>query len=694
MAKKNISFTEFVPEFLDQMQTTTDKYLDEYSIHQAFVYFIAELFETTDSEIFRFTDGANDGGVDFFIQDMQSYIIYQCKTPTEETLTLAKAQTTYNKNDIQELLSAIEILRDAEGKYKIKAEVARMRSDLHRDLASGSEDVEITAVLALNGDLTAPALKFFEAQKELLSKSKVTLKLINWRDVYNKLHEVDVSKSQTMRIDLHCDDVEKESVRHQDYCYMLSYGADFYDAWRNHEWALFDWNVRLQLSRSKINKRIVSSLSKSKTRKIFHHLNNGILITCKKYSFKNGGKEIHIEDPQIINGCQTVCAIRDAYESLNPREQADFREKVRVQVKIIQKATPDEISQMVIATNDQNPMSIRNLKSNSSEQKEIQNLFSKISTPWFYQRKDGEWVSLLSSSSTIRGFRPSDYAYSSKKYRVIDNGILAKIWYSWIGYSERVVRGGFDYFEDGNKEVEVYDRIFKSIPNDSFWDDFSKSAFFTPKNEHFDSRIPSVHQYLLAYSVKEFIGYKRISWKENRDQALARGAEQGVLFKDPKSNEFSNSPQEINEYLLQDVTYRQNILINNMTDIIVELFCFALAIKYGDLSLSKSKKILETEQINKYVTSALQKDSAPSDTQDGNSIFGPIYAFIVYSIKQYFFENRAEILSAPRLKAYLFQRNVVNRLRATMLAANKQIVDYSQPWKPQGVAFFDSLPNL
>lgn len=694
MPKKNISYAEFVPELLDQMQIATDKHLEEYNIHQAFVYFIADLFETTNPDMFRFTDGANDGGVDFFVQDMQSYAIYQCKCPSQETLNSTKNPVLYDKNDLQELLGAIDILRDAVGKYDLKAEVARMRSDFHRDLAAGMDEVEITACFAINGDLTPSAVRFFESQKEALKENKVNLKLLNWKDIYSKLHEIETAKNQSMKIELNCGDATRESVRHDGYCYVLSYGADFYDAWRKYEWDLFDWNVRLQIARSKINKRIVSSLSKSKTRKIFHHLNNGILITCKKYSFNNDGTKIFIEDPQIINGCQTVCAIRDAFEELSPREQVEFREKVRVQVKIIKTSDPEFINQMVITTNDQNPMNARNLKSNTTEQKEIQALFSKMPFPWFYQRKDGEWTSLLSSSSVIRGFRPSDYAYSPKKYRVIDNENLAKIWYAWIGYSEQVVKGGFDYFEDDASENEIYERIFKTSPNEKFWNDFSKVSYFSPKEEYFNSEIPSVYQYLLAYSIKEFIAFKRVSWKDNREQALARGVEQGVLVKDPKSNQFESTQQQIDEYLLQDGTYRLNILINNMSDIMVELFAFALAIKYGELSTSKSKKILETEQIHKYITSAFQKDFAPKEDQDGSSIIAPIHSFILYSVKQFFFENRAEILSAPRLKSYLFQRKVVNRLRETMLNTNKQIVDYAQPWKPQGISFFESLPNI
>ena len=72
---------------------------------------------------------------------------------------------------------------------------------------------------------------------------------------------------------------------------------------------------------------------------------------------------------------------------------------MRVQVKVIDLRDPamDEnfISDLIVSTNDQNPMSPRNLKSNTPTQVEIQAQFAAMAVPVFFERKDGEYDAVL-----------------------------------------------------------------------------------------------------------------------------------------------------------------------------------------------------------------------------------------------------------------------------------------------------------
>jgi len=686
----NINYKDFIPEFMERIQTITDKHLDDYNIHQAFVYFIADLFETTNQDRFEYTDGAKDGGIDFFIQDTRTYSIYQCKCPASENIGSDSSPISFDKAPIQELITAITMLRDDQGEYDVKPPVSRLRSDYQRDLRTDPEEAILTATLAIFGYLTPAAMNLFNAEKERLRKQGILLNLISWENTYEKLHELDTPENVSMRIELSFEDLEKEVLRHHNYCYILAYAKDFYNAWRKYEWNLFDWNIRLQLTKSQINKRITASLSKPKSQKIFHHLNNGITITCNNYTIDKARKKIRLEGPQIINGCQTVSSIRDAYESLTPSGQEGFQKRTRVQVKIIKTTDNEFISQMVITTNDQNPMRPRNLKSNSTEQKEIQSQFRSLNQKWFYQRKDGEWKSLLSSGRRISWFRSSDYYVSSKRYRFIDNEKLAKAWYSWVGNSEKALKGGFNYFEDD----DVYNRVFRSSPNTLFWEEFSSNSYFNPDERHFVPGIPSIYQYLLALSVFKFINIKRVSWRLNRESAVKRGVEQGSLRYDDNSQRMISNKVEIDEFLASDTNYRLNIMINNMNDILVELFSFLLSNKYGELSPSLCKKTLATDELSSFSKSHFHLEKMPREEQDGKQILGPLYAFIKHSIKQYYFKNKAEISAAPRLKAYLFQRRVVHRLKETLLSTNHEISDFVQPWKRENKPFLDTLPKL
>lgn len=685
------NYKDFVPEFLERIQATVDEYLETDDIHTAFVYLVAELFESTLDENFRYTDGSKDGGIDFFIQDGSTYSIYQCKCPDYEQLEGSSTPRKFDKAAVQETMTGISTILDENGSFDLKPAIARLRTDYQRDRrAENTEAPVVTVNLAVFGELTQAAKDLFIAERERLKAQDIDFNLYTWKEIYKALHSLDIDEVKDMKIELKYQDRTKEVLSHDNYAYMLAYAKDFYDAWPKYEWNLFDLNVRLQIHKSQINKRIIASLKKAKSQKIFHHLNNGITIVCKSYKFDNAKKLIRLDEPQIINGCQTVCAIRDAYDDLSPQEQKMFEENTRIQVKVIANVDPEFVGQIVITTNDQNPMAPRNLKSNSAEQKKIQADFRLLADKWFYERKEGEWKSLVSSGSKIHWFRKADYLYSpQKKYRVMSNDLLAKIWYSWIGYSNKVVQGGLDYFD----KDEIYKTIFRSIPRPDFWDEFSTNIYFNPREELFSPGTPSTHQYLLAYLTHQVIANKRFSSKQNKDEAIARGIQKNRIKVDNTGKIIS--PKDIqNAYLADDDEYKLNNMINNMTDIFVELFSFLLTRRYGELDSNKSKLMLEIDEIALFRKSYFLKEYLPSEVQNGSKIFGPIYAFLKYCMQQYAVIYQAEIAATPRFKSYLFNRKVVHQLKEIIVKKDQSILILDETWKPAGKTFLDSLPNL
>lgn len=691
--RNEIAYKNFIPEFLDRIQNTIENYLDDEDIHKAFVYLIADLFETTNEDRFEFTDGAKDGGIDFFIQDANVYSIYQCKCPEYESLDSSDLPQQFDKAPVQESITAVDTILDERNEFDLKPAVARLRTDYQRDLRSDSGDEPVLTVnLAVFGELTPAALNLFLSEKQKLHDKGIDFNLITWDEIFRKMHEFDTQETENIKVELRYEDKTKEVLSQDNYLYMLAYAIDFYEAWRKYEWNLFDLNVRLHLNKSPINKRIIASLKKPKSQKIFHHLNNGITITCKSYHFDNAHKVIRLVDPQIINGCQTVCAIRDAYNDLTPVEQEEFKKRTRLQVKIIRTTDPEFISQIVITTNDQNPMAPRNLKSNSSEQKRLQSSFRELPVKWFYERKDGEWQSLFSAGKKIAWFRKVDYLYASqKRYRIIKNDLLSRVWYSWIGNSEKAVKGGLEYFEND----DIYKMVFRSMPNEGFWEEFSSNNYFIPKENLFSPGTPTVHQFLLALLTYQIINSNKLSGKKNRENALSRGVQEGFLHADPITNRITSSKLEQDNYLnSRNEDYKINIMINNMNDIIVELFSFALTRRYCKLDPNTSKKLLELDEVTKYLTSNFFDIYKPADSQDGTKVFGPTYSFLRYVIKQYYYEYKAEINAAPRLKAYLFNRDVVFRLKEKMIYYNQTTKDYDDSWKLSRKTFFDSLPDL
>jgi hypothetical protein len=272
---------------------------------------------------------------------------------------------------------------------------------------------------------------------------------------------------------------------------------------------------------------------------------------------------------------------------------------------------------------------------------------------------------------------------------MMSNEQVAKNWYSFLGYSDRCVRGGIDFFQDD----AIYSQVFKKIPNETFWTNLGNDAYFTPSDELFDSGTPPVHLYLLVRVVAKYIDSRTISFRRNKEAAVARGVREGVLRRDPQTGRMMSSEEEVNRFLVDDSEYRLNIMLNNMKDILIELYSLVLSHRYGQLDSQLAKRILSSRDVARFVKSGCATEVAPVGDQDGTKIIGPIYEFLRYSTKQYYFDNQAEIQAAARLKAYLWQRRVVNRMRENVLRLSARIVDYNQPWKPEGKNFFESLPD-
>jgi hypothetical protein len=689
-SKVTLSFFDALPELRDKLLDVANKNPEIENFHAAFVYMIAELFESTQPERFTYTDGKGDGGIDFFVKDSPSYSIYQCKCPEIESLTDISSTPTFDQDALEEINSAIHILQDPSGEYEIKDDVKRLRSDFQRDLLLDAEAVRLTATIAVFGELTTPARAMFESHRSSLLKKNVSLRLIEWKDIYNTLHALASPADIDFEINISYED-QKDLLAHHDYCYVLANAYDFSEAFRTHEWNLFEWNVRLQIHNSSINKRIVETLTKAKGRKEFHHYNNGLLITCKKYKNNEKKKILVLTGPQIINGCQTVRAICEAYDDLTPELQKHFRDNTKVQVKIIKTTDPDFIGQLVISTNDQNPMNPRNLKSNTSEQRDIQQSFRALPSKWFYERKDGEFKSLAASSSHIRWFHKSDFAITAKRFRQIDNQDLAKCWYAFIGHADQALRGGISYFE--NEPDGVYEKVFTTAPLPAFWSAY-RDIIYKHNDDLFEKRPPSTHQYLLAYSIAKFIDTRRVSFQTNRAQAIERGMNAGALSRDPYTKKCSSTAKEMEQYLATDDDYFLNIMINNMREVLIELFSFVLTHKYTGCDSNTCRKIIDLPQESEFINKGLDPSKAPSGDQTGSAIFGPIFEYLRYCTQQYYYEFQAEIKAAPRLKSYLAQRATINKFRDLVIKRNNNIKNYDRPWKLEGKSFLDSLPSI
>lgn len=104
---------------------------------------------------------------------------------------------------------------------------------------------------------------------------------------------------------------------------------------------LFEENIREFLGEknpSSVNKGIMDTLRSDSDRQNFLFYNNGITMICKSVGReiqKNGMRYMNIENPQIVNGCQTVNSIYYVLDDLSSMEIENKFKNVFVLVKVL-----------------------------------------------------------------------------------------------------------------------------------------------------------------------------------------------------------------------------------------------------------------------------------------------------------------------------------------------------------------------
>jgi len=134
--------------------------------------------------------------------------------------------------------------------------------------------------------------------------------------------------------------------------------------------SLFSRNVRYGLGRTRVNKDIRDTIRKTfEHPKIFLY-HNGITIACER--LERYQDSIRISRYSVVNGCQSMLTFYENADSIT--------EDVFVLTKIIEIPTgaPVSVQDITYWTNNQNAISVRDLKANDVVQRTLQREFDKF----------------------------------------------------------------------------------------------------------------------------------------------------------------------------------------------------------------------------------------------------------------------------------------------------------------------------
>ena len=260
---------------------------------------------------------------------------------------------------------------------------------------------------------------------------------------------------------------------------------------------IFDMNIRKYLgNRGKVNQEILSTCSNNDESYSFWFLNNGITIVCDTVDpvTDPDNPHIKIKNMQIVNGCQTSSSLAKA------AEDGVLKKDTKVLLRIYQTGNNDLISQIVLATNNQNKISGRNLRSNDSVQTDIQDGFTLYNL--FYERKSREF----------------DKINDANKSNIISNDVVASAYLAICLFRcgdsrSRKYKVWNDFYQaifNGNSTIEPY--IFSSLLYVKIKEELSSSIY--SDNNDVKLRYISKNASFHVSRIASFLILKTNSWKD------------------------------------------------------------------------------------------------------------------------------------------------------------------------------------
>jgi len=348
----------------------------------------------------QYTDGSDDGGIDFYHNEDTAYFIFQTK--------FVGSPKKVNASEILDELRKIKNTLTAENPNR-KAE--DFVNSLRRETANKDAILEI---LWLTTNIVKQSVR-----------EEVQVHLNEWRKENRWLMGIDF-----VVIDKYALESVIYDVKHG----YIPYTGKKILKLENGQWIETTWeetgvysivcsvnvndilkwfhssdeidrflqkNVREFLGEaSKINKAIAKSYSEAPT--WFWYKHNGIIIFADNVSIDRTKTELILRNPQVVNGGQTLKALFSAYDKNN---RSDNPAKVMLRIYRLpyeDTETYKRSIEIISALNSQNKINPSDLRSTDPKQVKLEQLLEKMGSGYKYLRKRSKEAKSARYSITMR----------------------------------------------------------------------------------------------------------------------------------------------------------------------------------------------------------------------------------------------------------------------------------------------------
>lgn len=310
------------------------------------------------------TDGGNDGGFDaaYIVeaQDSQLHVVlFQSKYSRK-----LDVDSHFPANAIEKAVNTIKCVFDPHARIELNLQSRKKVDEIRSFILDGA--VPYVTFVMLNNGLSWNRDGQNYIRNAFDGQEQVCFEHFSHKDIMryiNREHPIDTQLSLSGK-------AVQENFNYKRVILGRVSIMEIYQLMETFGDSLLEKNIRRYLGKNAVNDGIERTLLDNEKRQNFFFFNNGVTMICKKFSF-NGLQEqdwiVKTNDLQIINGGQTCKTI---YQTIKENPDIDFS-RTYLLIRLYEVDDSENqgiIRDIIYATNSQNPVDFRDLKSNDEQQ--------------------------------------------------------------------------------------------------------------------------------------------------------------------------------------------------------------------------------------------------------------------------------------------------------------------------------------
>lgn len=345
---------------------------------------MSTMFECEIEEAAEFlTDGGNDASVDgVHVGELQDgeFTVTLFQSKYKQNL---EGQSNFPENDVKKIINSVGSLFDPDKKVHLNKNV-QVKIEEIRSLVRDGYIPYVQVVLCNNGE------KWTENAQTIIDNAKFGPQ-VEWIHInHDKIISILQSKKEVKETLVLTGKAVIEDFNFRRVLIGKIPVEEIKRLFDNHGDRLLERNIRryLGLNNNRVNLAIKETLTDKDKRSDFYFFNNGITMICNKFRYnalQSENYQVQVEGMEIVNGGQTCRTIQKTLSEDSILYDENFQ-NVFVMLRLYELSEDDQdfIYDITYATNNQNPVDLRDLHSNDEIQRKLE--MSLLELGYVYKR--------------------------------------------------------------------------------------------------------------------------------------------------------------------------------------------------------------------------------------------------------------------------------------------------------------------